>query len=95
VFLVVMRATSARVTPRSSATFSATNRTRAGSLRRPRLGGGERKGLSVSTRSIESGTVRAASCTAAALWKVTMPEKDTWSPSSTTASAKAGSPEKQ
>src|SRR5690606_25249161 len=53
-------------TPLASASTAAVSRTLAGVLGLPRCGTGERKGLSVSTRSLSAGTAAAASRSALA-----------------------------
>ena len=54
------RATSVSLVPQTLAKAAPTNATRAGSLGSPRKGGGERYGVSVSTRARSGGTTAAA-----------------------------------
>ena len=89
----VVRAISATLTPRSSASFSAVWTSNAGSLGRTfRFGSGLRYGQSVSSNMRSAGAYRAAACMASAFLNVTMPENDNRKPRSSTCFASAGPP---
>src|SRR5215218_3451948 len=82
-------------TLRSSASFSATSRTRAGSFREPRNGCGERYGESVSVTYASDGTATATSGSARAFLNVTGPANETIRFASMPRCMRATSPEKQ